>query len=209
MAFAKVTMSGVDAEGVCGEIVAQPAESCDHLVEDEQDSVRATDFAYLFKVSFRRNEHARRACDGLYKDGGDGIAAVGFAEPFEIEREVCAFLRLSSLEGSFARVRVADERHVRQREAEGLAVAHHARQRGSSHIDTVVGAFARDESAAVSVSFGAVVGERHFHGGIDRFGARVGEEGVIDRLRQHARQGFGEGEADRVSCLEGGGVGVF
>src|SRR6185295_13227297 len=74
----------------------------------------------------------------------------------------------------------------------------------AAEVDAVITALAADEAEALRFAARAVVGERDLERGIDRLGARVGEEHAREARRSDARQALGELERDRMAHLEGG-----
>ena len=72
--------------------------------------------------------------------------------------------------------------HGPQHVAEGLAVADHAADRDAAEAHAVITAFAADQHAPGAFAAHAVIGERDFQRGVDRFGAGVGEEHLVHAL---------------------------
>ena len=196
-----------DAEMVDRKGCAEAAEAGDHLVEDEQDAVLVADGAELLEIAFRRDEHAGGARDRLDDHGGDGRSVVEPDQPLEIVGELGAVLRLAAGEGVAGEVvGMADVVDAGQERAELLAVADHAADRDAAEIDAVVAAFAADQADARSLAAGALIGDGDLEGGLDRLGAGVGEEDVVEPRRHVGDQPRGELEDFRVAHLEGRGV---
>src|SRR5438105_4681299 len=72
------------AECLRGKIVTGAAESGDHFIEYENNSVRIADLADPFEIALRRDETAGRAGDGLDEACGDVFSAVEIDEARKI-----------------------------------------------------------------------------------------------------------------------------
>ena len=81
-------------------------------------------------------------------------------------------------------VRVRQVIDARQHRAEELAVVDHAADRDAAEADAVVAALAADQAGARAFAAHAVIGERDLERGVDRLGARVREEHVVEALRR-------------------------
>ena len=161
------------------------------------------DLAQPLEIALGRHQHAGRAGDRLDEDGGDRRAAIGLAEALRGRRRAPARAR------GWPRVKACASSQVWRSmttfgmtHREGLAVAHHAGERDAADVDAVVGALAADEAQALRLAAGAVIGHRHLQRGVDRLGAGVGEEDVVERLGQERRHPVGELEAAGVAELE-------
>ena len=98
-------------------------------------------------------------------------------------------LRLAAGEGVVRRVvGVRQVIHAGQQAAEDLAVGDDAADRDAAEADAVIAALAADQPRARALAASAVVGERDLQRGIDRLGAGVGEEDVVEVAR-HGRSG--------------------
>ena len=60
MPFANVTRVRIEADAAAGEPVADAAVAADHLVGDEEDTVRAADSPRRLQVAVRRQQDAAR-----------------------------------------------------------------------------------------------------------------------------------------------------
>ena len=93
--------------------------------------------------------------------------------------------------------------YPRHQRAERLAVAHHAAQRRAADIYAVIGALAGHEIASLPLVAGEVIGERDLHRRVDRLGAGVAEEHMIQARWRERGDAVGEGECGRVTAHEG------
>ena len=202
-----VIMSGTTPKCCGGERLAQAAEAGDHLVEDEQDAVPRADLAQPLEVALRRHQHAGRAGHRLDDHRRDGRWIVQREQALELVGELGAVRGLPSRERvprQVVRVRGGGRR--RRRRAEHLAVRRDAADRDAAEVDAVVAALAADEAEALRLAARAVIGERDLERGVDRLGARVGEEDAREAGRRDAREPLGELEGERMAHLEGGRV---
>ena len=90
-----------------------------------------------------------------------------------------------------------------QQRAEHLAVADDAADRDAAEIDAVIAALAADQAEARALADGALIGERDLEGGLDRLGAGIGEEDVVDAGRHVGDQPRGQLEDLGMAHLEG------
>src|SRR5690606_24883728 len=72
--------------------------------------------------------------------------------------------------------------------------------------DTVVAALTADQTSAMAIAAGAMVGQCDLEGGIDRLGTRVGEEHLVEAGRRRLDQPGGELEGDRMAHVEARGI---
>ncbi len=86
--------------------------------------------------------------------------------------------------------------------AEALAVAGDAADRDAAEVDAVVAALAADETRALALAAGAVIGDRHLERGVDRLRARVGEEHLVETSGGELDQLLGQLERLRVRHVE-------
>ena len=184
--------------------MAEAAEAGDDLVEDQQDAVLGRDLAQLLQVALGRRQDAGRARHRLDDDGGDGGGVVQVDEPGQLVGQVRAPLGLALGEGLLGavvgRLQMVDAgQHV----AELLAVGDHAADRDAAEADAVIAALAADEAGARALALGLVVGERDLERGVDRLGARVGEERVVEIAGRQQREPRGQLEHLGVAVLEG------
>ena len=171
-----------DAELLGGERRAESAEARDDFVEDEQNAVAVADLAQPLEIALGRNEHARRSGNRLDDDRGDGLGAVLGDHVLERVGEMRAVRGLS------ARVRIA-RRIVRVRKMidcgqrlrrELLAIRFDAADGDAAESDAVIAARSADEANALRLSLRLPVRERDLQCRVDRLGAGVSEEDVID-----------------------------
>ena len=185
---------GRRAEALRGERLAGTAEAADNFVEHQQNAVRVADLPQSLQVTLRRHQHAGRAGDRLDEAGSDVLGAVQIDEAHPDRRPARrhALLRQRpNMVFSLLQMRVPHVDHARQGRAEAAPVVYHAGQRDAAEIDTVVGAFARDEHVTAALAARLVVGERDLHRGVDRLRARIDEEDAVKVTRRqlgHARR---------------------
>ena len=86
-----------------------------------------------------------------------------------------------------------------------LAVVGDAADRGAAEIDAVIAALAADQPRLRGVALHPVIGERDLERGLDRLGARVGEEHVVEAWRRDVDELRGAFEGARMAHLEGAG----
>ena len=202
-------MSGVTPKALAANGGPSRPEARDDFVEHQQDAVCVADLAQPLQVSLRRHEHARRPGDRLDETGGDRVAAIGIAEALQVVGEVFAVLRLAAGEPVLRPPGVPHVHDIGHADREDVPVLDHARQRYTAHVDAVIGALARDETLAPVVASGAVIRHADLQRGIHRFGARIGEENVVDRLRRNRGDHSGELEGARMAQIERRGVVVL
>src|SRR3546814_12962884 len=71
-----------------------------------------------------------------------------------------------------------------------------------SEVHAVVGALAAYQAQALPLALGLVVGQRDLQRGVDRLGAGIGEEDVVEVGRRHRGDAAGDLEGGRVAELE-------
>src|SRR4029077_3387016 len=89
---------------------------------------------------------------------------------------------------------------------EGLPVADHARQRDTADIDAMIGTLSADEALTLAFAAYPVIGEGDLDGRIDRFGAGIAEEDVVEIARHQIRHLAGQLEGGRMRHLEMRGI---
>ena len=99
-------------------------------------------------------------------------------------------------------VGVADMVDARQMGRKRAAVVDHAADRHAAEADAVIAALAADQAGAGRLAGGAMIGERDLQRGIDRLGARVGEEDAVEALRRDLGEPLGEIERQGMAHLE-------
>src|SRR5678816_4322626 len=82
------------------------------------------------------------------------------------------------------------------------AVGFDAADTRAAKADTVITARASDETNALRLALRLPIGERDLERGVDRFGAGVAEEDVIDPLGEHSCELLRQLEGERVAHLE-------
>ena len=80
---------------------------------------------------------------------------------------LCAGLGLAFRKALVLCPSMADQRDVRQGQAKGFAVAHHAGKRHTAHIDAVIGALAADQPVALGLSTSALICQNDLNGRFD------------------------------------------
>ncbi|MNQ03359.1 hypothetical protein D3C85_160590 [compost metagenome] len=165
------------------------------------------DLAQALQVAARRRQHAGGAGHGLDDHGGDGRGVVQRDQRLERVGLVDAVRRLAAREGVARQVeRVRQVVHAVEQRPEGAALAPDAAHRDAAEAHAVVRALAPDEPVAARVAARPVVGHRDLQRGVDRLGARVGEEHVVHAGRRHLREALRQREGGGVADLEVGGV---
>ena len=156
------------------------------------------------EVAFRRDEHARGAGDRLDDHRRDVRRVVQWDDALrELIREMRAPFGLATRE----RMVLGDERvpemiHPRQHAAERLAVRRNATHRDAAEPHAVIATLAPDEHRALALPFRPPVGERDLQRGVDRFGAGVREEDVIEPRGRELRDTLGGDEHLGMRDLE-------
>ena len=165
---------GYDAKQIRGEGRAEPPESGNHFVEDEQNAVAVADRAQPLEIADRRNQHAGRTRDRLDDHGGDRFRSVQGDQSLEIVRELRSMLRLAfDEEVSLGVVRVPEMIDAWQA-GKGAPVVDDTADGDAAEPDAVIAAFAADQPCARALADRALIGERDLERGVDRLGARAG-----------------------------------
>ncbi len=130
-------------------------------------------------------------------------------DALEVVGEVGAPFRLALGEGlGVAVIGVRQVVDAGQQRAEVLAVVDDAADRDAAEADAVIAALAADQAGAGALAAHIVVGERDLERGVDRLGAGIAEEHVVEiagrERRDPARQleGLGMGELERRGVVE-------
>ena len=209
-ALGEVQHVGLHAVEIGAEAGAQTAEAGDDLVEDQQDAVLVADLSEPFQVALRRDVPARAAGHRL-DDDGRHVARVVQRQDAVLQLQQDVFLPGRLLVVDVGMVdRVVDEAQVvharQQRRAVDLAVGRNAADRHAAEAHAVVAPLTADEDVAVALTPGAVVGQRHLHGGVGRLGAGIAEQHLVQVAGRHGRDRFGGQEGLVVAHAEGGAV---
>ena len=196
-------MSGVTPNSCAANGRAGAAEAGDHLVEYQQDAVPVADLAQALEVAARRDQHAGGAGDRLDDHRGDVGGIVQRDSRSSSSASSRAVLRRPR-EKAFApgRACAAGDRRRAAARRPDLAVRRDAAHRDAAEAHAVVAALAADQARARAFAAHAVVGERDLQRRVDRLGAGVGEEHVIEALGRDLHQLIGECERARVRHLE-------
>jgi hypothetical protein len=149
--------------------LAEPAETGNDFVEDQQDAVLRADAAQALEVTLRRDQYARRTGDGLDDHGRDVARVVQRDDALEFVREVGAVLGNAPRVGVLREiVRVRQVIDSGQHRSEPLAVVDHAADGNAAEADAVVTPLAPDETSARRLAAGPVIGERNLQRRVDR-----------------------------------------
>ncbi|CCF20123.1 protein of unknown function [Pseudorhizobium banfieldiae] len=198
---------GRDAVVLRGERRSHAAETGDDLVEDQQDAVPSADIAELLKVALRRNEDAGGAGHRFDDDGGDGRSIMQGDDALQLGGEVATMFGLAAGEGILARL--MGVRHVvdaGEQRAEHLTVGDDAADGDAAEVDAVIAALAAYQAEARTVALHAMIGEGDLESGVDRLGAGIGVEDVVQAFRCDVHQAIGKLEGLRMAELEGGSI---
>jgi hypothetical protein len=199
---------GLDTKMLCGERRAEPAPAGDHFVEHQEDAVARADLAQALEIAFRRHQHAARSGHRVDDDSGDVRSVVQRDQALELVGQVRAAVGRLAFGEQVSRHAVRMPQMVdprQQRATVGLAVRRHAAERDAAEVHAVIGALAADEAGARALAAQAVVADGDLHRGVDRLGARVGEEHVAHALGRKRGDALREAEGERVAEREGGG----
>ena len=127
-------------------------------------------------------------------------------QTLEVVGELRPMLRLAAAEGIAGDVvGVANMIHACEQSSEHLTIVGDAADRRAAEIDAVIAALAADQPGLCSIALGPVIGERDLERGLDRFGARVGEEHMVEARRRDIDELRGTFERACVAHLEGSG----
>ena len=197
---------GDHAEFLGSKAGAEAAEAGDDLVEDQQDAVLVADLAQALQIALGRGQEAGGASAGLDDDGGDVRGVVQADDAFQRIGQMGALLRFTLGEGVLRQVGVRQVIDARQHRAEPLAIVDHAADRDAAEADAVIAALAAHEAGARALAVGAVIGQRDLEGAVDRLGARVAVEGVVQVARQQGGMPCRQLERLGMAHLERGRV---
>ena len=192
-----------DVEALRGERRAEPPETGDDLVEDQQDAVARADLAQPLEIAARRDQHARRARHRFDDHRGDRARIVECDQALELVGERRAVFGLAARPGIAGEVvcmrQMIDSGQLGREE---LAVVDHSADGNAAEAHAVVAALAADQPRARSLAPHAVPRERDLERGVDRFGSGIREEDVIDSRRQPPHDLVRQLEGCRVAHLE-------
>ena len=93
-----------------------------------------------------------------------------------------------------------------QQRAEELAVLDDAADRDAAEADAVIAALAADQARPAALALHVPIGQRDLERRIDRLGARIAEEDVVEVAGRELGDARREGEAARMAELEGGRI---
>ena len=191
-------------ERLGGERRAQPAESRDHFIEDQQDAVLRADRAQLLQVAHGRNEHAGRPGHRFHDHRRNRLGAPLGHNLLQRVGQVSAPGRLSFGKGVLRQVvRVRQVIHLRQQlRRKRLLVRLDAADRDATEAHAVVAAQPAHEARALRFAARLMVGQRDLQRAVHGLGPRVREEHMVDARGQDPLQLVRELEARRVPHLE-------
>jgi hypothetical protein len=125
-------------------------------------------------------------------------------DALELVGKVGAPVRLARREGLVGAVigcrQVVD---AGQERAEELAIGDDAADRDAAEADAVIAALAADQARARALAAHMMIGERDLERGVDRLGAGIAEEHVVEVARRQRREAAGELEGLGMGELEG------
>ncbi len=162
------------------------------------------DLADAFEIALRRNEHTHQGRDRLDEHRCDRRRIMELHELLELVRQLRAVFRLAAREGvALQVVRVRDVIHhgIKVGRPE-LAIRADAAEGRAAQVHAVIRALAADDLGALGVTLKPVIGESDLHRGIDRFGARVREEHVIQPGGRDLLHRIRKLVGDRMAHLE-------
>ena len=147
----------------------------------------------LLEIGGGRDDHAARAHHRLGEEGGDGLGSL---------RQDQALQRIGAARGERLLalpvaplppvMRAVGVEEARERQVEPRVVRRHAGYARRRRGDAVIAALATDDLLLGRAADGVVVEPDQLDRGVDRLGARVGEEGPRHRHRRQRLQAFGE-----------------
>ncbi len=168
--------------------MAEPTETGDDLVEDQQDAVARAEFAQPLEIADRRNENTGRSRDRLNDDGSNRRCIVGRDHLLKRIGQLCPVRRLTAAEGVLRRImRVRQMHRAGQEHAELLLVRAHARSRQAAETDAVITALTPDDALALPFTPRMMVGKRDLERGIGGFRAGIGEEHAVHAFWRNRR----------------------
>jgi hypothetical protein len=166
--------------------------------------VLVADRFQALEVAHRRHQHAGDPGHRLHDHGGDRARIMQRQNAFQrvgaARRRAAGWPREKALRAMIMRVRQVV--HAGQQGAELLAVVADAADGNAAEADAVIAALAADQAGALALAAGAMIGQRDLQRRVDRFGAGIAEEDVVQPVRQHARDAAGELERLRMAHLE-------
>ena len=170
----------------------------------QQYAVLVADLAQSLQVSRRRRNDAGRSRHGFDDNRGDIAAVVQQAKPGEVFRQLDTVLRQTAGERiAFYIERMAQMIDTgKQYRTEHLAIRHDAANRHAAEVHTVIALLAPDEPCTVAFAARAVIADGDLQCGVDRLGAGVRKEAVVDALRRHRGDALGEFQCLVIRYLE-------
>ncbi len=191
-----------DAEILRAAVSAETTEAGDHLVEDQQDVVGIADFAQALQVTRRRHDYTGRAGHRFDDHCGDVRGVVQFNQAQQIIGQLNAAGFGHALGKGQAGLQGVWQMIGVHHQAEALAVAAHAAQRGAGDVHAVVATGAANQLGLAGLAFDAPVGAGHLDRGVGAFGAGVGEKHVIKLTGQALGNLLRQLEGQRMAVLE-------
>jgi hypothetical protein len=159
------------------------------------------------EVALGRDQHPGGAGDGLDNHRRDRGRVVQRHQPLQLVGELHAMLRHTAREGVAGEVvGVANVIDPGQQGPEHLAIGDDATHRDAAEIRAVITALAADKTSARALASHAMIGERDLQRGVDRFGAGIAEEDMVETGRRDGYQPGGELERLGVAHLERRGI---
>ncbi len=187
----------------------QPPEARDDLVEDQQDPVLAGDRAETLEIALRRDQHARRARDRLHDHRRDRLGSVERNDPLELVGEVRAMFGLALRPAVLRDVGVRQVVDASKERAEIAAVVHDPADRDPAEAHAVIAPLATDQPRPAALAARPVIGERDLERAVDRLGARIGEEDMLEPVGREVAHPVRQFEGLGMAHLEGGRIVEF
>ena len=173
------------------------------FVEDQQDAVPGADLAQALQIAHGRRQHPGRAGERFDDHRGDGGGVVQRHQPLERVGAGNAALRLAARKGVGRVMGVRQVVDAGEQAAVELAVCRNPAHRDAAKADPMIAALAPDQTGATSLPGDAVIGEGDLERGIHCLGPGIGEKDAIEVAGQHGSQARRQGEAERMTELEG------
>src|SRR6185437_10276398 len=199
---------GCHSEALCAEVLSDTTKARDDFIEYEQYAVARTDVAESVQVAVRRNDYAGGALHGLYYHRRDGVCPMLLDEFAELVSEMRAPGGLSFAEAHFSGVigmrEMVDVRHHQR--CEHRAVVRDTTDGRTTDSNSMVAAFAADDSRALYIAPNAVVRDGDLQCRVDGLGAGVREKYAIQTRRCPACDACRELEGAGMAYLKSRGI---